>query len=70
MEIRDRLKIDIKFQHIKGHQDKEYAYSNFSRLAQLNVLTGDLAKEESKHNEKGCRLILVKYMPQCHNTEP
>ena len=45
--IRDKLPLQITFQHIKGHQDKGSAYSSLSRLAQLNVLADYLAKAEA-----------------------
>ena len=35
--VRDKLPLDIKFHHVKGHQDKGSAYATLSRVAQLNV---------------------------------
>ena len=32
------LPIDLKFQHVKGHQDDELEFCDLSRLSQLNVL--------------------------------
>lgn len=50
--IRDRLQIEIEFNHVKGHQDSKKSFEQLSQPAQLNVQVDALAKTFRRHIER------------------